>query len=603
MTIGDLVNEVRDVNPILADDLARCDFDARDVTPVERVQTRSGEETMRIAGRYLHSSIDPVREADRFAKDVQRHNPDLLFVVGLGLGYHLEALRRDNRQLPIVVVIGDPGELVDCIRFRNATWWRRWGPDRLLLTADSGIVRDAIAAYGSYTPHLAALTGARSLFSEQWEAIASSLERWRQREEVNRNTLRRFGRRWVQNTIHNVARWGLIPGIDGLEGIAAEIPAVVFGAGPTLDAIAPQIAPCLAGTLVVAVDTALPALSRYGIEADLAIVADPQYWNSRHIDHPPGKLPTLVAESATNPRVLRLWSGRRLVSASLFPLGAFIDRRIGRSRRLGAGGSVATSAWDLARLLGSREIFLVGVDLAFPQRRIHCLGSFFEKRITASGRRLRPAEHEMARYLHGGVPVKVENVAGDLVLSDKRMAVYRSWFVEQCAMHPEVATRVLSPEGSKIEGIELVDVGDFTKRIGIRDTIKTRITEQIKNYAATRDETAPATGLIEEITASVARIASLAQDGIDLCRSILASGNRHPAVLQNFDRLDHQLLSMSEGELAGFIAAEQVTQAALSEVQSVEDSIEQARQIYQAVLDSCIFHQSAVARTRRQSQV
>lgn len=613
LPIDRLITALQSSRPHLAGDLTRLKSRVNDeaIPPgslrptLEQTTTRSGATSLRYGERYLHSSIDPEREATRLAAEIGgERRPDLLFCFGLGFGYQIEAIRREHPTLPIVAVLADGEELAVAAAAHDSAWWERWGPDRLIDIEEPSMIRELIGRYGAFSPHIVALPGFRAVFSAQWSSAAGAIATWRSREQVNRNTLRRFGKRWVRNTIHNLARYGIVPGIDGLEEIAADVPAVVFGAGPTLDEVAPLCTPYLDSLLVIAVDTALPALARHGVKADIAVIADPQYWNSRHIDTVAPGGTVLVAESATYPRVLRLWRGPRLVFASLFPLGEFIDRRVGRIRRLGAGGSVATSAWDLARRLGSRAIGLAGVDLSFPDLRTHCADSFFERRLTAKADRLHPAEHGLARYLHGGVPTVVARADGERVVSDQRMMVYRSWFAEQATRDPDTQTVLLSPKSGAIPGIPYEPATSFFDRVTANVHGKNKVTALLGKRAASP---APVDGeagteaveILAELDASFVRVERHARAGLELCKRLNADGAENPAVLAELDRIDHALLRAGEGEMAGFIAAESVSAAAERSAGSVSDSIAQAAEIYAAVEESCEFHRRVIARFSR----
>jgi len=595
--------------PLLAEDLCRVSFEtpSDDAPPIDRTctfvvdQSRTGSPTLAFCKRYLHSSMDPLKEADRLAQTppVNGSAPDIVFCFGLGLGYHIDAIRRLSPEATVVAVTVDRTELELTASVHDRGWWQRSGPHRIVHYSDHSSFRKLISEYHASNPQILALTGFRTVFADQWLYVREVIRRWREREEVNRNTLRRFGKRWVRNTIYNLARHGVVPGIDGLAGTAEGLPIVVFGAGPTLDDVAPVLADITQSIIVVAVDTALPALARHGISADIAIIADPQYWNSRHIDRIAPENTVLIAEPATYPRNLRLWRGQRLVSASLFPLGEFIDQKLGRVLRLGAGGSVATSAWDLARILGGKPIGLAGIDLAFPGLRTHCLGSFFERRLVATADRLHPAEHGMARYLHSGIATPVDRAGGGTVLSDQRMSVYRSWFAEQFRRFPDTNTVLLSPDGSAIPGIPWTSAKDYRTTITPgpdRTKTKHRFVATIREHArGDLNTTTTAASIIDELRDSFLRLEKRAVHGLEFCRR--NRGSSDPILLQHLDALDRELLDARHGEMAGFIAAEAVVEAAENRAESVDDSLSQASKIYMAIIEACGYHRDIIDRT------
>jgi hypothetical protein len=203
----------------------------------------------------------------------------------------------------------------------------------------------------------------------------------------------------------------------------------------------------------VAVDTSLRLLLERGVDPDFAVSVDPQYWNARHLDRAPARRTCLVAESAAYPSVLRVPFARAFLCSSLFPLGRFIEDRLDPKGSLGAGGSVATTAWDFARALSPSSIWVAGLDLSFPGLKTHFRGALFESRSLAESHRLKPAETWSVRALRDGRPFHASSACGGQVLTDSRLSLYATWFEAQFRRHPHAQTRSLSPKGLAIPGL------------------------------------------------------------------------------------------------------------------------------------------------------
>ncbi len=87
---------------------------------------KTGVPTAVVKNRAIHSAYDPIREAERWAehqtKDCQ--SGETLVVLGVGLLYHVEALRTKLPQDSVVVVIvSDLSELVDALSVRSLDGW------------------------------------------------------------------------------------------------------------------------------------------------------------------------------------------------------------------------------------------------------------------------------------------------------------------------------------------------------------------------------------------------------------------------------------------------------------------------------------------------
>jgi hypothetical protein len=88
---------------------------------VEAQASRHGETVLTFQGRYMASSIDPVREAQSWLKYRQNQvrHVDTAFVLGVGAGYHLVALQKFRPDLKIVA-IDTRRECIDFVKREHA---------------------------------------------------------------------------------------------------------------------------------------------------------------------------------------------------------------------------------------------------------------------------------------------------------------------------------------------------------------------------------------------------------------------------------------------------------------------------------------------------
>ncbi len=465
---------------------------------------------LRIDGKTLHSLRDPIREAARIVAASPAARTYVL--CGLGLGYLAQAFLDAPSRPRVVVVEPDPRLLRLCCEARDCS--AMFQPDRfaLILDRDPALVTGVLAAWGAESVHVIRAGTAALQAPVVWEALEQAIRHYGQRRSVNTNTIERFGARWVRNLLRNVARGDWSTGINALRGQAGGIPALVLGAGPGLNEVLPRLAELRKRMIVVAVDTARGLCLRHGVRPDISVVVDPQYWNSRHLDFSPYSDEPVVCELATSPRALRMLPGLHRFAASLFPLGKWVESGLKPRDALGAGGSVATTAWDLARLLGCDPIVLAGVDLGFPDLQTHARGALFEQRAHWRSHRLEPTETAMSAYLFSGEPYLTKSQSGGTVLSDRRMMVYRSWFSEQI---PDSRRRVLRlGDGASIPGCQSTSIADLLK-------LPEHAQRPNLSGSATPDPLDPA-DLLMRMEAGFSEVSSLANLAAGLCRRLLA---------------------------------------------------------------------------------
>ncbi|MDP3176497.1 MAG: DUF115 domain-containing protein, partial [Spirochaetaceae bacterium] len=400
---------------------------------LEIVPTPSGEASARTSdGKLLHSSRAPREEATRLAAAAIAPGDDIVVILGFGLGYSAEACF-DAGLERVLVLESSAASLRAALEIREL--------DRLvsregLAFIVGGDPEAAISALELSGAVRAALirTKLRVDAEPAWYGrAAAAVERWNAKGAVNEATLRRFGKLWVRNLSRNLELSATESGVDELLGVAAGIPALVLAAGPSLDLCLPRLRELARKAVLVCVDTALRSVLGAGVQPDIVVLVDPQYWNWRHVAGLDSPRSILVSESAAWPAAFRKPWRRIYLGGSLFPLGRMIESIAGSKGSLGAGGSVATSAWDLARLMGCSPIWMAGLDLGFPAGGTHARASFFEQRALASGHRLNPAETAQAGALQGSGGFDGPAAGGGTIRTDKRMALYAWWFESRLA--------------------------------------------------------------------------------------------------------------------------------------------------------------------------
>jgi hypothetical protein len=484
-------------------------------------------------------------------------------ILGFGLGYGAEAAARAAPDRPLINVERRK-EVV-----RGAQETRDLGAllsrDHLAFVVGgngAGAVQQALDLFGDRGP--AAIIRNRTLMAadEEWYAgVEQGITTRLNREEVNRATLRRFGRRWVRNLARNMEAVRDLPGIARLAGALAGggaggkaggaagpggidpmgpqrppdaagpgIPVFLAAAGPSLDRTAPFLEEIRKRCVVVAVDTSLRFLLDRGLDPDFAVVVDPQYWNARHLDRCKAGRTWLIAESAVYPPVLRHGFRGAFLCRSLFPLGCFIEDRVDPKGALGAGGSVATSAWDFARVLGAPSIWIAGLDLAFPGRKTHFRGALFETRAQAESTRLVPAETWSVRALREGRPFLAAAAEGGRVLTDQRLSLYASWFAGRFREYPALRNYRLAfpgqPPGIAIPGLENAgpeailelperrgDIEGLLEGLGakIREDFRRGAEDRARSY---REARARLLGGLEGLAEEAAAAAALARNSL-----------------------------------------------------------------------------------------
>ena len=468
------ITALKKYNPLLAEEITNnSDDDIEKKIIIE--ETPSGHITMSLDGIYVHSKRDPYNEAKRIAAAMEEgDNPIIL--LGFGLGFSALSISEQFPHRPIIVVEKHKEILKKALHVMDHSTLITHTHLIFIIGGTGESISAAMSIFQKMTNAAPLLVKNRALCSidEQWyKQVEAYIRSHITRANVNKATQKRFGERWVKNLAKNLNSIKDFPGISHMEGILSEknIPVFLAAACPTLDSIKPHIKEIHKKALIVAVDTSLRFLLAENIVPDFVVSVDPQYWNFRHLDRTDRKGLCLVTESAVYPPCLRKNYDKILLSSSFFPLGLFIEKQVDVKGELGAGGSVATSAWDFSRSLGADNIWIAGLDLSFPQLKTHFKGALFEEKSHAETKRFSPGESWNFRALRDGQPFLAKRQGGGEVLSDKRLSLYSTWFENRFALYPQIKSYTASDEGLAIKGLEskpledLLSLGDKRKEI------------------------------------------------------------------------------------------------------------------------------------------
>ncbi len=469
--------------------------------------SREGQPLLFVGGFSLHSKYNPEREACRAIETTDgTFSKNGCIFGGLGLGYYcLEYISRFP-DAPVTIVEPDVFIFLLCIKSKDMT---------PLFTKKNTALFIGLSAFDSATAVEEILQNSVepvSIFmppalikpNQDWfDSFSEIIKRNKEKRGINQNTLKRFGELWLKNMSKNLPEMGKRRGISRFKGIFTGFPVLLLAAGPGLDAVLPILGKLQKKCLVVAVDTALRACLRSGVQPDFLLLVDPQYWNYRHIAGLSSGNTFLITESAAYPAVFRFKCRDIFLCSSLFPLGKFLESRAEEKGALGAGGSVATTAWDFARYTGSSTIYAAGLDLGYPDKATHFRGALFEEKNLSESCRLSPAETGAAAALLSGGIFYTAGYGEKQVLTDRRLNLYAWWFEAAATRHPEIKTFILEGRGIRIPGMEPVPVENLLNLPDCRCDLNSILEKAWKG------------GLDPEETSKIEKAFILAQDELE----------------------------------------------------------------------------------------
>lgn len=238
--------------------------------------------------------------------------------------------------------------------------------------------------------------------------------------EVKSATISLLSRLWENNYRKNLPRLSKTVGVKKLFNRFKGLPAVLVGAGPSLDKNVHFLPHIKGKAVIISCDAALKVLQRHSVMPDIVVNLDPQQTVLNFFDGVETRNLTLVAPTIAFPQLCDEWRGNLFFynkHAPDIPALAQISARHADIGALTPGGTVLSIAFDLAFKMGADPIAFIGQDLSYPSRNAYASGTHFD------GYRAQDIID-----MPGDNIVEEKDIFGRKLKTHKAMAVTKQWF-------------------------------------------------------------------------------------------------------------------------------------------------------------------------------
>jgi len=353
----------------------------------------------------MHSRFDPVFEGRRIAGTA---NGGFLIVFGLGGGYHLKPLL-ESEALSILLIVEQDMSLVRGL-LENFDFTYLFSDSRVNLLVDCSSRQLLNFVLDNYLPILHGSLGAISLsprvnLNPTWFfAHVNALRAIHETLSRDFTVQSRFGQRWFINTLSNLSR---------SEEVNNELlptsSLLITAAGPSLHGQMGEIRKRhRGGTKLLATDTSLPHLILNGINPDIVLSIDCQFFSYQHFLRgvPEGSI--LVLDIAT-PSVLGRLTDKVIFFSSRHPFSLYLNKYYRALPTLDlTGGNVTQAAISLAQKIGVRQVLLFGADFSYPRGEPYAKGTYIYPLFQSKSRRTSGSEDFFWKFIDASNPIREE---------------------------------------------------------------------------------------------------------------------------------------------------------------------------------------------------
>ena len=378
----------------------------------------------------LHSTVDPLREGERFYQAAP--GGGYIICLGLGAGYHLLSYLQRSDVSGMLVIEFDiqmVKTILSQIDLRSILLDRRV---RVLVDPQEGDIRRMLLE--NYLPAVSGnmqLIQLRSRISVNPRAFDSAREEvmatiGNLREDYSVQSY--FGKRWYKNTLRNLRI---------AETSSQTLPpirtALISAAGPSLEAQLPEIRRRRTTAVLIATDTSLPFLLRNRVVPDIVISIDCQHITYQHFLYRYPREVPLVLDLAS-PRQLTGLTDKLVFFTSGHPFSLYVGGHWRRFPHIDTtGGNVTHAAVSLADSLGARTMFLFGADYSFPGGKSYARGTYLYSFYDRLCRRTAPLETWFVHFLFRNAQVRKQPVRDGFRYTIPAMHTYKERLEQHAA--------------------------------------------------------------------------------------------------------------------------------------------------------------------------
>lgn len=349
---------------------------------------------------YLHSSVNPGREAKMLIDSIGE--ADNYSVFGMGLGYHvLEIL---NRYPSANVCVYESDIVILQMAFSYVDWTEYIADGKLNIVYDDDLKRlvGKLGAQFEEMQDAELLIHYPSIQIVEDEQIRQLLEDF----FIKTSSMREQGHLLDEN-FEALSRLNL-PECGELRSLFVDKDVVIVGAGPSVDSQLDIMRKYRDGITVFATGHIARKLVSNGIIPDAVIITDPQPHMYKQIKDVNLNGVPMILLSTASASIVEYYNGPIYVAYQSGYLPAEEKSESLGTTLFETGGSVTTTALDISLRFGAKRIIFVGVDLAYTGGNSHASGEGHKIESTNGLRQVR-------------------SNTGDMVYTSKNLDIYRKW--------------------------------------------------------------------------------------------------------------------------------------------------------------------------------
>jgi hypothetical protein len=416
-----------------------------DASELEFCQTEAGERNLRRTYQgttyYYHSQTGAIQEAKEWFQNLAIQNATVLYVYGIGLGYYYQAAKEwlnSHPQHALVFLEEDLGVLYRFLETKEASSLLK-NPQVHLYHFTDLLEDRALFNELSWTFILCSfIVSSLALYAEVNPSGFSQLHHQLSYDAAQKHALvdeyLQYGLAFFRNFYYNLL---LLPKAylgNRLFGRFQNIPAIICGAGPSLNKQIDLLKTLKNKALVFGGGSALNALTAQGLLPHFGAGIDPNQMQYERIKTTQDYPVPFFYRNRLFYKALAALQGPLLYLTGTggYDIAEWFEEQLGiEGETLDEGHNVVNFCTEVAHALGCNPIIYVGVDLAYTNMQSYAEGIVLDFKVTES-QLTHTTDFDSQALLR-------EDIFGNPIYTLWKWVTESDWISNYAKEHPDVA--------------------------------------------------------------------------------------------------------------------------------------------------------------------
>ena len=468
--------------------------------------------TLNMNGRihYIYSQYNSEREVNIWVENVSEtvRSSQYVLIIGLGLGYHLEALIQKHPDKRFYIYEPDAYlfslavysyDLSKLLNHQSIAGLAVGSSEHVNLKFLDAFTEEISGSFAELT-----IPSYEKLYESEIKSFNELAIQVTKMKRCNLATYSVFAQDWIRNIFRNMKYIVKSPSASFLHNKFHGMPAVIVGSGPSLRYDLEVLKNIKNKVLIIAAGTSTQALIAAGIEPDIIVSMDGGVSNYRAFQSIDTEHIPMVYGAFIHPDILS--DTRKYISYTIMDSDVVTPHLIGNTENnmieFKSNFSVTGLCIQLAVYMGCTTVVLTGQDLSFPNQQYYVSG-------------VNHSDPEVITSITNAATMEVGNVYGTMNCTNNIMLVTLRDIESLIQLYPNVHFINASQHGADIKG------APFSPLEGLRyNQLETKTANKMKDLFELEKKTNIRTSVIHQMQRDLNDLSKLKRDLSQLLKLI-----------------------------------------------------------------------------------